>query len=617
MWAIQRASRPLNFSFRVLRSTCAQSTLEIGGGTNEVSGLLIPPRAPAVTLAPSGSYYHGARTIYVLSSRCHSLSTQAGAKNDGEEDAFSELEEPVSTVAIEETPAGEDGDDDLECESELSDDVDVGKASRDDLDLSEHEADSTEQKQSKKSVSNLFKAISSAQGSSIQHVMEKWTEEGKELDEKEIAMAMLNLRQRKMYIKGLQLSEWWEKSRETDFTERHYASRVDLIAKVRGPQKAEGYISQIPESFRGEVVYRSLLANYVAVSNVKKAEDTFNRMRNQFPLTAFACNQLLILYKRLDKRKIADVLLLMEKENVKPTLFTYKLLIDTKGKVKDIPGMEKILETMQAEGVEPDKSIECLLARHYVAAGKKDKAKSVLKKIEGDELEQNRWTVPVLLPLYADLGESEEVERLWKACKVSPRASDTIAAIEAWLKLKNLDAAEAAFEALSRSVKLTSRHYASLLRVYASNKMLAKGKEVVKQMAESGCHIGPTTWDSLVKLYVEAGEVEKADSILQKASQQNQRKPLFSSYMTLLEQYAKRGDVHNAEKTLHRLRQMGYTSRSRPYQSLIQAYIKGKVPAYGFRDRLRADGIVISKAMDGQLALIDPFKKSAVTDLLD
>ncbi|KAI4319634.1 hypothetical protein MLD38_033212 [Melastoma candidum] len=615
MWAIQRASRPFNFSIRVLRSTCAQSTLEIGGGINGVSGLLMPQQAPTVTSVPSGCYYHGARTISVLSLCCHSLSTQAGAKDAGDEDAFSELEEPVSAVAVKETTTGEDDGDGSESESD--DNEDVGKTSHDDLDLPEHEADSTAKKKSKKSVSNLFKAISAAQGSSIQHVMEKWIEEGKELDEKEIAMAMLNLRQRKMYVKALQLSEWWEKSRELDFTERHYASRVDLIAKVRGPQKAEGYISQIPESFRGEVVYRSLLANYVAVSNVKKAEDTFNRMKTQFPVTAFACNQLLILYKRLNKRKISDVLLLMEKENVKPTLFTYKLLIDAKGQLKDITGMEKILETMQAEGVEPDKSIECLLAKHYVATGENDKAKSVLKKIEGDELEQNRWAYPVLLPLYAALGETEEVERLWKACKVSPRASDTIAAIEAWLKLKNHDAAEAACEALLKSTKLMSSHYSSLLRVFASNKMLAKGKEVVKQMAESGCHIGPPTWDSLVKLYVEAGEVEKADSILQKASRQNQRKPLFSSYMTLLEQYAKRGDVHNAEKTLHRLRQMGYNSQGRAYQSLIQAYIKGKVPAYGLRDRLRADGIVISKSLDGQLTFIDPFKKSAVTDLLD
>ncbi|KAL8225393.1 hypothetical protein R6Q57_017950 [Mikania cordata] len=62
------------------------------------------------------------------------------------------------------------------------------------------------------------------------------------------------------------------------------------------------------------------------------------------PVTAFACNQLLLLYKRTDKKKIADVLLLMEKENVKPSLFTYRLLIETKGMSNDIIGMEQVLE---------------------------------------------------------------------------------------------------------------------------------------------------------------------------------------------------------------------------------------------------------------------------------
>lgn len=60
---------------------------------------------------------------------------------------------------------------------------------------------------------------------------------------------------------------------------------------------------------------------------------------------------------------------------------------------------------------------------------------------------------------------------------------------------------------------------------------VTKGEELVKQTADSSCHVGPLTWDNaLLKLYVAAGEVEKAESFLLKAVQQNQMKPVFTTW---------------------------------------------------------------------------------------
>nr|UPT49332.1 pentatricopeptide repeat protein AaPPR256 [Agave angustifolia] len=165
--------------------------------------------------------------------------------------------------------------------------------------------------------------------------------------------------------------------------------------------------------------------------------------------------------------------------------------------------------------------------------------------------------------------------------------------------------------------KLSPRYYNALLKVYADHKLLSKGKDLAKRMSENGCRIGPLTWDALVKLYVASGEVEKADSILHKAVQQNQIRPLYSSYMAVLDQYAKRGDIHNAEKIFHKLRQNGYMGRMRLYQSLLQAYINAKAPAYGFRERLKADNMFPNKAVAAQLQSLDSFKRTQISDLLD
>ncbi|MCI03931.1 pentatricopeptide repeat-containing protein, partial [Trifolium medium] len=278
------------------------------------------------------------------------------------------------------------------------------------------------------------------------------------------------------------LSEWLESKNHLEFVERDYASRLDLIAKLHGLYKAEVYVESIPKSFRGEIIYRTLMANCVTQNNLKKAEEIFNKMKDlEFPLTVFACNQLLLLYRRNDRKKIADVLLLMEHENVKPSPLTYKILIDVKGQSNDIDGMDQIVDKMKADGIEPDVQTKAVLVGHYISAGLADKAKTLLKEMEGENLKENRWVCRALLPLYANLGMSDEVGRVWKVCETHPWLEECLAAIEAWGKLSKIDEAEAVFERMSKKWKLTSKNCSVLLKVYANHKMLMKGKDLIKR----------------------------------------------------------------------------------------------------------------------------------------
>ncbi|XP_071737592.1 pentatricopeptide repeat-containing protein At1g80270, mitochondrial-like [Rutidosis leptorrhynchoides] len=509
----------------------------------------------------------------------------------------------------------------------LMDELDTKLASNAELsesELSEFENELGEQAgknngEGKRGSLGLFNVIVNSTSTKIEKSLDKWVEDGHDLSRSEISNAIFELRRRKMYGKGLQILKWLESQEKIEFGERDYASRIDFIAKMRGIQKAESYFDLIPKSFRGEFVYGTLLANAVLQANTKKAEQIFNKMKDlKLPVTAFTCNQLLLLYKRTDKRKIADVLLLMRKENLKPSLFTYKLLIEAKGESNDLIGMERVLETMKSEGLEPDLRIQAVLARQYIFGGVMEKAIMVLKEIEGSNLNVNRRAFSSLLSLYALLGSLDDVKRVWGTCEPNPRLKECTTAIEAFGKLKDVDSAEAVFDQMSKKwEKLSAKNYATMLKVYADNKMLDKGKDLVKRMSDSGCRFGPLTWDALVKFYLESGEIEKADSILNNDSQKMNVKPFFVTYMMILDEYAKRGDVDNAEEIFHRMRKDGYTSTYRMYNSLLQAYINAKVPAYGFRDRLKADNVFASKLLVGQLDQVDAFKKTAVSDLLD
>ncbi|GAA0162311.1 hypothetical protein LIER_18428 [Lithospermum erythrorhizon] len=626
MWALRRASNPIKKGLSGKTYRLVQAPLEVARCNldRHIAGFY------ESVLVVSDESLFGARGFSSASGsqnlftgvRC--FSSQAGTQSSGEdgddlEDGFSELEGSTDADSIQHKKV----DDDLTSESELSgeesgdDTIDLPE---DELNLLDTESDANEKKLYRKRVhSELFKVISAAKNANLSGVLNKWVEEGNEVTRKEILLSFLNLRKRHMYFKALQLSEWLESMKHLEFSERDYASRLDLIAKVHGVAKAENYLQKIPKSFKTEVIYRTLLASHVSYMNVKKAEDVFNKMKDLgFPITSFSCNQLLVLYKRTDKKKLTDVLLLMEKEDVKPSPFTYRILIDAKGQTNDIHGMEQIVETMKAEGVMPDHETQVIMARHYTSAGLKEKAEAILKEMEGNDLEENRFACQSLIPLYAALGKAEEVRRIWEVCGSNPRLAECKAAVEAWGKLQNVEEAEAIFDEMTTKwTKLSSMHYTVLLKVYADNKMLAKGKDLVKQMANKGFRIGPLTWDAVVKLYVETGEVEKADSVLQKASEQNRLRPMFSSYLTIMEQYAKRGDVHNTEKMFHRMRLAGYVSRLRQFQTLIKAYTNAKAPAYGFSERMKADNVFPNKGLAAQLSLVDPFKKSVVSDLLD
>ncbi|CAA2956235.1 Hypothetical predicted protein [Olea europaea subsp. europaea] len=364
MWALRRVSIPIkNRGFSISSRVCCSKT-EIARFymDNHKAEFIEPREVPTDGFHLLKRFHDKSSNVRKLSIEFRGYSSLADSKSKDEdddlEDAFSELEghPTVSGATLEDNAEDENGDE-LISGPELSEEVpsdDDMLVTENEVEVLDNETNVSEKVSSRKmGTSALARAILGAPASSLGKFLDKWVAEGNEVTRLEVLLAMLTLRKRRLYGKALQLSEWLESKKLLDFGERDYASRLDLIAKVRGIYKAESYIQHIPESFKSELIYRTLLANCVSVSNVKKTEEVFSKMKDlELPVTCFACNQLLLLYKRVDKRKIADVLLLMEKENIKPSLFTYQVLIDAKGQSNDIAGMEQIVETMKAEGLE-------------------------------------------------------------------------------------------------------------------------------------------------------------------------------------------------------------------------------------------------------------------------
>ncbi|KAH6772200.1 hypothetical protein C2S51_010604 [Perilla frutescens var. frutescens] len=544
-----------------------------------------------------------------------SFSSHAGNKsssdhNDTLEDALPELDTPNGAVHKAASRDGMDGE--LISELDLYEDESVSDDIQTELESLDSVSDVWEKISPKTEiVSAMIKALFVAPLLPVSRFLDNWVETGNEVTQTEVLSTMLYLRKRKMFLMALQVSEWLESRKQLDWTESMYASHVDLIAKVHGTFKAEKYIEQIPESFKSEIVYRTLLANYVFTKNVEKAEHLFNKMKNSFPVSCFSCTQLLLLYTKTNRKKILDVLLLMERENIKPSHYTYMLLINFKGWSRDISGMEQVLEKMMSEGIVPSMRLQASLARHYAFSGLNNKTEVVLKEMEGDDITKNRLSYRFLLPIYASIGRADEVRRIWRQCESNPDRGECMAGIEAWGKLNEIEEAEAVFDKLLKiAERPSSRHYAALLNVYANHGMLTKGKALISRMAESGAAVLPVAWNAIVKLYAGAGEVEAAYSILENGVTQKGGRALVTSYLTILDHYANKGDVHNAEKMFLKMILVGYPVKMRSYRSLLNAYINAKAPAYGFRERIRGDNLAPNNAFAGLLAQADAINGS-------
>ena len=153
----------------------------------------------------------------------------------------------------------------------------------------------------------------------------------------------------------------------------------------------------------------------------------------------------------------SDILMLMEKENIKPSLFTYKLIIDLKGRSNDMSGIEMVLNEMKASGVEPDFATQTMVAKFYIDGGLTEKAEAIISEMEMEYIKDKRHAIRSLLHLYAALSKPGEVARIWKLC-TEPKLEDFMAAIEAWGKLGCIEQAEETFEAMLKTTQIGRAH---------------------------------------------------------------------------------------------------------------------------------------------------------------
>ncbi|GLJ08235.1 hypothetical protein SUGI_0084610 [Cryptomeria japonica] len=619
MWALRRTARHLRVprgngkgTLRAFANLLEKSKCNAVQESNRVNGEGFVQGGHII--ARSISY--GAYSVLVqVGCGFTSLAGEKKEENkiEGNDDdsGFSELD-----VALEEDTLGSQShlaEEAMGSESEVSE----GKEDQADPHLSEAE--------DKEKTVKLTEAIFECSYLSVPARLDKWVEEGNILTREDVHIIIKNLRKRQMIGRALQVYQWLLAKSLFPFNENEHSICLELVAREHGISKAQEYFETIPLKMRVKKVYGKLLSKCVYEGDIKKSEEIFKKMKDAgLSPGVIEYNSLLILYKHINRKNVFSILKMMEHENVKPNSLTYNILIDCKGRAGNIVGMEQVFNKMKEDGIETDYITLSTLAKHYVHFRNLKKVELLIKELENSYMNE-RHVLKILLPLYADVGKDNEIERVWNIFESSHTIfmSEYIAGIKAWGKLGNIEKAEVIFEKLLNSGKKikSPRAYKSLLDVYANHNLSLKGMELVERMFSKGITIDPATCDTLVKLFVKSGDTEKAGAFLFEVCRGKQVKPWYKTFSRVLEEYAERGDIENSEKIFDGLTCIGYSGQLQSYEFLLQAYIKAQIPAYGFKERMLAANLYPTRRIDNLLQKVEALKedgfKNHISDILD
>ncbi|KAG0504131.1 hypothetical protein KC19_N017400 [Ceratodon purpureus] len=484
-----------------------------------------------------------------------------------------------------------------------TDELDIGKAVEGELQQSGSGYEEWDQERIKSQQALWKKIDGMKQGpqKSVVPMILEWLNEGYTLDKRVLVTILIRLRRRQRYKQAMEISDWMSEEEDIKWELADNIVRIDLKAKMKQFTVAEQLLENSPPEFKTELAYHTLLKNYADHQMAHKAEALLEKLKSTGLLTLpFSFNQMMLLYKRKGmEHKLPEVLEEMKALGVPKDVYTYNILMDVKARSGDIEGMEKIFAELNAdENVKADAATFGTLATSCVHAGLLDKAKGYLKEMEQGEVFRNRSAYDILISQYGAVGDLEGVERVWEKVKTGPIVTNRsyITVIEAFGKLGMVEKAEELYEVMSKSKGLIlSRQFNALLSAYSRKGLMDKAEKLIETMDKLGRKKNAITYHHLVTGYLKTDQLDKALAAMKEAQgdpKQGRSKPWFETLVAVLDAFAERGNVVNAEKQFQDIKKAYPRPNIQVYNILLKAYINSRVPALGFLQRMSADRLV-------------------------
>ncbi|OAY72732.1 Pentatricopeptide repeat-containing protein, mitochondrial [Ananas comosus] len=429
-------------------------------------------------------------------------------------------------------------------------------------------------------------------------VLERWVEEGNAVGKGDLQSIVKKMKTMRRYSHALEISMWMSDRRYFPISPGDAAYRLELISKVHGLENAETYFNNLPQQLKVYQPYGALLRCYAEEKAVEKAEALFERMKELNMVTSYAYSALMKLYCNMGQPdKVHSIFQSMEEKGVIPDVFSYDILIEAYASAADIQGIENMFERIKNQKNLVNWHIYAVAATGFINAGLPDKALVALRESE-KLIPKNKGQVAFgyLLSVCADIGNKNELYRIWNTYKLRERASNSMYMCMISLLLKKMDDIEAAETILKEWESKFSfydfRVPNLLIGAYCAKGLLGKAEALVSEAVENGKTPFANTWDRMASGYFKDGQISKGVEMTKRALVAGQIgwKPNPRNAIESLNHFLEQQDVEAAEELVRLLKRLVPLTTD-VYNYLLRIYLSAGKPLSDLLERMRNDGI--------------------------
>ena len=415
----------------------------------------------------------------------------------------------------------------------------------------------------------------------------------------------------------MQICEWMTLQQHIKLVPGDYAVHLDLIAKVRGLNSAEKFFEDLPDRMRGRQACTALLHAYVQNNLADKAEALMSKMSEcGFLGCPLPFNHMISLYISNGKLEKVPQIIQELKMNTYPDVVTFNLWLTVCALQNDVETAERVLLELQKAKIDPDWVTYSTLTNLYIKNAWLEKAGSTLKEMENRTSQKTRVAYSSLLSLHTNMGNKDEVNRIWKkmkACFRKMNDNEYICMISSLVKLGGYAGAENLYREWD-SVSGTNDVRVSniLLASYINQDQMEMAENFCHQIVEKGVCPCYTTWELLTWGYLKKKDVEKFLDYFEKAVSSVKKwspdQRLVKEAFKIIEEQA---HIEGAEKLLVILRNAGHVNTD-IYNLFLKTYAKaGKMPLI-VAERMKKDNVQLDEET---CRLLDLTSKMCVIDV--
>ncbi|GMJ01217.1 hypothetical protein like AT1G02150 [Hibiscus trionum] len=440
---------------------------------------------------------------------------------------------------------------------------------------------------------SLYKKISLMENPDLgsASVLNDWEKAGRKLTKWELCRIVKELRKYKRYKQALEVYEWMNNRGERfRFSASDAAIQLDLVSKVRGVSSAEDYFLQLPDTLKDKRIYGALLNAYVRARMQEKAESLIDNMRNKgYALHPLPYNVMMTLYMNLrEYDKVESMVAEMLEKNIRLDIYSYNIWLSSCGSQGSVERMEQVYKQMKEDrGINPNWTTFSTMATMYIKMGLPEKAEECLRNVESRITGRDRIPYHYLITLYGNVGNKEEVYRVWKVYKAVFPSIPNLgyhAMISSLVRANDIEGAEKIYEEwLSVKTYYDPRIANLLMGWYVKEGNMEKAESFFNHIADVGGKPNSSSWETLAEGHIGEARIEKALSCLKEAfategSKSWRPKPTnVSAFFNICKEKA---DLESKEVLVGLIQQAGYL-KNEAYASQIglsQGAVESELP---------------------------------------